>query len=167
MVGRDIQVIVVIFVVLAMGLIYVGHQMSVTQKQVSELRETTNTISEIMRGIQENLQIRMGELEELIVECEITIDNGTGATTETVYLTKGATALEALRRIAVVETTYYAGLGEFVDSINGISNDIEAGKFWMWYIWEKGAWTSAPVGAGSYKIEDGDRIKFSYEIPSW
>lgn len=158
-----------IFVVLAMGLIYVGYQMSVAQKQVSELRETTNTIIGTMQGIQENLQIQVSELEELIVECGVTIDNGTEVTTETVYLTKGGTALEALRRVAVVETTYYAGLGEFIDSINGISNNLEAGKNWMWYIWSKNedTWELAPVSAGGYDLKDGDDIKFSYEIPSW
>ncbi|MEA1904442.1 MAG: DUF4430 domain-containing protein, partial [Candidatus Hadarchaeota archaeon] len=126
------------------------------------------TIVESLQGMQETLQIRVNELEELIVECGVTIDNDSEATTETVYLTKGATALEALRRVAVVETTYYTGLGEFIDSINGISNDPETGEYWMWYIWgENEAWTLAPVGAGSYELKDGDNVKFSYETASW
>ncbi len=167
MIKRDVrasaQAIAVIFIVLAMGLIYVGHQMSVAQKEVSELRETTNTIIETMQGIQENLQIQVSELEELIVECGVTIDNGSEVTTETVHLTKGATALEALRRVAVVETTYYTGLGEFIDKINGVG--AETGKYWAFYYWSENDWRYAEVGAGSYKVKDVDNIKFIYT--SW
>ena len=168
MVKKEVQAIAVIFIVFVLGLVYVGHQTSVTQKQVNELEETTNTVVESLQEMQETLQIQVNELEELIVECGVTIDNGSGVTAKTVYLTKGATALEALRRVAVVETTYYAGLGEFIDSINGVSNDPETGKYWMWYIWgENETWTLAPVGADSYELKDEDNIKFSYETPSW
>jgi len=141
-VGKGLQAAAVIICVLALALVYVGHRTA-------------------------TLEGRVSELENLIVGCEITIDNGLGAVTENVYLTKGTTALEALRRVAVVETTYYAGLGEFIDSINGVANDEEAGKYWMWYLWENGAWKLASVGPGSYKIKDGDKIKFSYEVPAW
>ena len=137
------QVIAVIFIVLGMGLIYVGHQTSILQERVRELEWT-------------------------LVEVGVTIDNGTVVTTHTVHLTKGATALEALRRVAVVETTYYTGLGEFIDSIDGIRNDPEAGMYWMWYIWYENemTWKYAPVGAGKYVLKDGDNIKFRYEIPA-
>lgn len=161
MAEREMQAIAVTFVVLALGLVYVGHQANDLRGQVNDLQEANSTIVE-------TLYQRMGELEELIIECGVTIDNGAGTTTHTVYLTKGASALEALRRIAVVETTYYSELGEFIDSVNGIGNDPEVGKYWMWYIWgENEAWTPAPEGAGNYELKDGDNIKFSYEAPSW
>lgn len=150
----------VIFIVIAMGLIYAEYQVNELQGRVKGLQSTTSTVVEA-------LYTRVGELENLIVECEVTIEDGSTPTTEAVYLTKGATALEALRRVAVVETTYYAGLGEFIDSINGVSNDPGTGKYWMWYSLENGDWTLAPVGAGGYELSDGDNIKFSYEIPSF
>jgi hypothetical protein len=160
---RSVQAIVVIFVVLGMCLVYVGHQASVAQEQLDELERRTNTIVDALQGMQETLQVRVSELENLIVECGITIDNGTVATTETLYLTKGATALEALRRVAVVETTYYTGLGEFINKINGVG--AEAGKYWAFYYWSENNWGYASVGAGSYKVKDADNIKFVYA--SW
>lgn len=160
---RGVQTIAVIFIVLGMSLVYVGYQMSSAQKQLSDLEKTTNTIIEALQGIQENLQIRVNELDNLIIECGVTTDNGTVTTTETVFLTKGATALEALRRVAVVETTYYTGLGEFINKINGVG--AEAGKYWAFYYWSENDWGYASVGAGSYKVKDADNIKFVYT--SW
>jgi hypothetical protein len=146
-----------------MTAVYVGYQASVAQKQLNELEKKTSSIVEALQGIQETLQTRVSELENLIVECGITIDNGTVATTETVYLTKGATALEALRRIAVVETTYYGGIGEFIDKINDVG--AETGKYWAFYHWSENEWKYAEVGAGNYKVMDADNIKFTYT--SW
>ena len=157
---RGVQAIVVIFVVLGMCLVYVGHQASVAQEQFDELEKKTNTIVDALHGIQETLQVRVSELENLIAECGVTIDNGTVATTETLYLTKGATALEALRRVAVVETTYYTGLGEFINKINGVG--AETGKYWAFYYWNENDWRYAEVGAESYKVKDTDNIKFIY-----
>lgn len=162
MVKKEVQAVAVVFIVVAMGLIYVGYQVTDLQGQVSELQDTTSTIVE-------TLYTRVSELEELIIECGVTIDNSTETTTHTVYLTKGATALEALRRVAVVETTYYAGLGEFIGSINGIANDPDTGMYWMLYIWyeSEATWNYASTGAGSYVLKDGENIKFKYELPSW
>lgn len=160
---RSVQAIVVIFVVLGMCLVYVGHQASGAQEQLDELEKKTNTIVDALQGMQETLQVRVSELENLIVECGITIDNGTVATTETLYLTKGATALEALRRVAVVETTYYTGIGEFINKINGVG--AETGKYWAFYYWSENDWRYAEVGAGSYKVKGADNIKFVYA--SW
>lgn len=162
MVKKEVQALAVIFIVIAMGLIYTGYQVNKLQGEVNELRSAHSTIIE-------TLYTQVGELENLIVDCEVAIDNSTETATHTVYLTKGATALEALRRVAVVETTYYAGIGEFIDSINGVTNNTATGMYWMWYTWDENeaTWKYAPVGAGSYVLEDGDNIMFRYEVPSW
>jgi hypothetical protein len=160
MVKRETQTIIVVFIIIALALVHVGRQQSILWEQVSDLQESTSALVE-------NLYPRISELEGLLIECEVTIDNGTENVTHTVYLTKGVTALDALRRVAVVETTFYAGLGEYINSIDGLRENFAANKFWMWYIWENEAWTLAPVGAGAYELVDGDAIKFSYETPPW
>lgn len=99
----------VVLVILVLGLIYLGSQNAKLEHDVRELRDTKNTIVNA-------LTVRLTKLEELLIECEVTINNGTATKTETVYPTKGATALEALRRIAVVETTFYRGLGSITQS---------------------------------------------------
>ena len=116
-----------------------------------------------------NLEARVEELEGMLVVAMVTIDNGAENRTESVHLTKGATALDALERIAAVETRYYAGIGYYIVSIDGLSEDPGANKYWMWYIWnnDQAAWELVPVGAGGYKLKDGDSIKFSYEVVVW
>jgi hypothetical protein len=162
MIRKEVQALAVIFVVVAMGLTYAAYEVNTLRGEINELRNTHDTIIKA-------LYTQVDELENLIVECEVNIDNSTTTTTHTVYLTKGATALEALRRVAVVETKYYAGMGEFIVSINGVANDTATGKYWMWYIWNENDanWSYAPVGAGSYVLEDGENIMFRYEVPSW
>ncbi len=160
MIRKEMQAIIVVFIILASGLAYTVNQQRLLQEQVNDLQETTGVLVE-------TLYHRINELENLIVECYVTIDNGTESTTHTVYLTKGATALDALRRVAVVQTQFYPGLGEYIVSINGLQENVDANKFWMWYIEENGVWVLAPVGAGSYELRDDDNIKFSYEVPSW
>jgi hypothetical protein len=154
------QAIIVVFIVFALALVHIARQQSLLLEQVSGLQESTSALVE-------NLYPRISELEGLLIECGVTIDNSTENVTHTVHLTKGATALDALRRVAVVETTFYAGLGEYINSIDGLKENFTANKFWMWYVWENEAWTLAPVGAGAYELVDGDNIKFSYEAPPW
>ena len=160
MIRKETQAIIVVFIVLALGLMHIAHQQQLLQEQISDLQETTGVLME-------TLYLRVSELENLIIECYVTIDNGTESTTHMVYLVKGATALDALRRVAVVQTEFYPGLGEYIVSINGLEENFDANKFWMWYIEENGVWVLAPVGAGSYELTDGDNIRFSYETPSW
>ncbi|MEM0090246.1 MAG: DUF4430 domain-containing protein [Nitrososphaerota archaeon] len=162
MVRKEFQAIIIAFVVLSLALVYVGYQVYDLQAQLAEQTKKTDTLIE-------TLVTRIDELKGLILKVEVTIDNGSVKETETIWLTKGATALEALRRVAVVETKYFAGLGEFIESIDGLKNNPEAGKYWMWYIWneEKLEWEYAPVGADSYKLRDGDKIMFRYEVPAW
>ncbi len=132
----------VVLLVMALGLVYLGHSVLALQERVNELEWT-------------------------IVDVGVTIDNGTALKEGTVHLTRGATALDALRRVAIVETQYYPGLGEFITSIDGLSQDPETSQYWMFYVWNENGWVLAPVGAGSYQLEDGDNIKFSYEVVSW
>ncbi len=151
MVSKESQAIIIAFIMLSLALVYVGYQVYALQMQLAEQAENIN------------------ELRGLLLKIEVTIDNGNATKTEVIWLTKGASALEALRRMAVVETKYFSGLGEFIESIDGIRNDPEMGKYWMWYIWneEKAEWEYATVGAGSYKLRGGERIMFRYEVPVW
>ncbi|MCS7135895.1 MAG: DUF4430 domain-containing protein [Nitrososphaerota archaeon] len=162
MVRKEFQAIIIAFVVLSLALVYVGYQVYDLQIQFTEQVKKTGVLVE-------TLVTRIDELEGLILKVEVTIDSGNATKTEVIWLTKGATALEALRRIAVVETRYFAGLGEFIESVDGLRNNPEIGKYWMWYIWneEKARWEYATVGAGSYKLRDEDKIMFRYEVPTW
>ena len=53
-----------------------------------------------------------------------------------------------------VQTKEYAGIGEFVESIDGIKPD--SNHFWAFYVNGK----SFDVGASSYKPQNGDKIEW-------
>jgi len=119
-----------------------------------------------------DLRSRLSEIESAVITVKVgaTIDYGDNMSrTETVYLSKGSTALDAFRRVATLETRHYSGLGEYVVAIDGIRENADASKYWQWYIWQENtaSWEWAPVGVGSYELSDGENILFRYEVVSW
>jgi len=145
LVGRDVQAVVVVLVVLALALVYVGYGVSV-------------------------LESRVEKLERSIIEVGVLIDNGAGVRVETLHLTAGATALEALNRVAVLETKVYPGLGVSVISIDGISKVPENKMYWIFYTWnrEKAGWEPIPVGVGKYRLSDGENFAAVYQyVPEY
>lgn len=53
----------------------------------------------------------------------------------------------------------YAGMGKFIEEINGIKNDVGKNTFWLYYI------NNAPAQAGisNYVLKPGDIITWKYE----
>lgn len=129
----------IIAIVLGLGLIYLGSEV-------------------------QNLQGDVKELESRIVEAEIIIDNGTAEVSEKVQLTRGATALEGLERVATVKTKHYGGMGEMIRSINGVSNNRTSGKFWLigYRNSTAGEWKSMTVSASEFELNEGQDILFWY-----
>lgn len=71
---------------------------------------------------------------------------------ESVAVSEGASALEALQKVAAVETRYGGG---FVEAINGLRSQYSGSKVqkdWLFYV----NGISANVGALDYKLCDGD-----------
>lgn len=152
---RSIQISLILFIVLGLGLVYVNYQINSVQDEIEGVRE-----------MNVELQDQIGYLDNLMLEVGVTIDNGTSSMTETIRLIKGASALEALERVAKVGTSYNPTLGVWINSINGIKNSKQT--FWMIYRLENNSeWKQVDVSVDSYKLIDGDNIKFSYEKPSY
>jgi hypothetical protein len=113
-----------------------------------------------------DLGARVEGLEEMMVPTTVgvTFDYGDdNVRTETITIMVGATALNALEKIATVEKTYYPQFETyFIDSIDGVANDPDAGYWWTWDIWNEDIsdWEHASVGAGVYHLKSGDNIRF-------
>ncbi|HVY68207.1 MAG TPA: DUF4430 domain-containing protein [Patescibacteria group bacterium] len=69
----------------------------------------------------------------------------------------GETALALLQSSHRVDSKSYAGMGEFVSGIDGVSPDAQ--HFWAFYVNGR----SSNVGAGSYQLHSGDRINWQLE----
>lgn len=139
---RNTQITLLLFLILGLGLVYVGQQVNV-------------------------LQNRVNELDYLIIETGVTIDNGADTTTKTVNLTRGATPIEALQRVAAIETETYTGLGTRVTTINGVSDNKKTGTYWL--IAKKSENENSWIGVtkpGRDELKDGDNLLFWYGKPS-
>lgn len=126
-------------IILGIGLVYVGAQVQEIEKNVEEVQST-------------------------IVSSEIVIYNGTAEISKEVKLTKGSTALEALKRVATVETKAYPAIGKMITSINGVENNQSAGTYWLigYRNSTEQDWKPAEVGVGSLELEDNQEILFWY-----
>jgi len=58
-----------------------------------------------------------------------------------------------------VEEKNYAGLGKFVESINGLKNNPQTGEYWIYYINSK----PAQMGISNQVVAPGDVIEWKYE----
>lgn len=54
----------------------------------------------------------------------------------------------------------YPGMGHFVESMNGVDNNNQSGKYWIYYINGE----SAKVGISNYIIQKEDKIEWKYEM---
>ncbi len=70
---------------------------------------------------------------------------------KTVEIAAGASAMDAVRKAARVETN---SDGTFLNSIEGMANSTERGEFWIYFINGE----SMHVSAAARKLESGDRI---------
>lgn len=71
----------------------------------------------------------------------------------------GKTALEATQAVAKIETSG-EGINAFATGINGRVADSKKREFWELVINGK----SADVGAGSYKIQNGDKLEWKLSL---
>ena len=53
---------------------------------------------------------------------------------------------------------YGGGLGVMVESINGITNNVEPGHFWQYWVDN----SYAQIGASNYQLKNGDIIEWKY-----
>lgn len=71
--------------------------------------------------------------------------------TKKLEVSEGTTVLEALKtEYEVVEE------GGFIASVEGMKQDEEAGKYWMYEVNN----TEPTVGAAEYELQDGDQVKW-------
>lgn len=82
----------------------------------------------------------------------------TKTTSETVSVDEGKTALDALKSKMKIQTK---GEGEnaFVTTINDVEAKERKKQYWAFFVNGK----PSEVGAGSYKLKDGDKIEWKLE----
>jgi len=92
--------------------------------------------------------------------------NGTIAWYNNTIVPLGCDLLNATKKIAIVNYTYWASQdASFVDAINGVWNSGD--KYWMWYRWTGDKWEYGSVGADKYILSPNEIIMWCYEKPNY
>ena len=91
------------------------------------------------------------------------IDNGDNTTSYDKKVSSGTTALELINLISsddgiVLGTTEY-DFGTIIDSIDGVGDDTDDGKYWSFYVNDE----LSVVGMGDYPVNDNDSILMKYQ----
>jgi len=81
-------------------------------------------------------------------------------------VTNSSTVLEAMRLASadskkpfLFKTKTFSGLGEFVEEINGLKNNPQENKYWIYYLNGK----SAKLGISTQVVKPGDVIEWKFE----
>lgn len=86
----------------------------------------------------------------------------------TLNLPEKSTAYDAMlqlvadKKIAAVFKEF-SGLGYFVDEVDGVKTDKNAGKYWIYYLNGK----PAQMGISNYILKNNDLITWKYEVPQF
>lgn len=70
--------------------------------------------------------------------------------------------LVAEKKITIVFKEF-SGLGYFVDEVDGIKTDKNAGKYWIYHLNGK----PAQMGISNYILKNNDSITWKYEVPQF
>lgn len=81
-----------------------------------------------------------------------------------IAVSPGASVFEAMKQLQSEQglswqSKDFAGLGAFVESINGLANNPRNNLFWIYYVNDK----PAPLGVSSMKLNPNDVITWKYE----
>lgn len=121
---------------------------SVNYYQLSQNQET----------IIKNLQAIISETS-LKVDIAINYGNGTIVWYNNTYFPIGFSLFNATQKLFKVKYTVYP-FGIYINSINDVSEDPLARKYWIWYYWAANKWEMGPVGSDQYILKNGDILKW-------
>lgn len=104
--------------------------------------------------------------QQTIVTVNIGINYGTGLVewVNNTIVPSGESLLNATMRVATVEFSTYPGLGAFVTSINGRSQNASANLYWMLWVYNPQAqqYELAQVGASTYLLTSDQTFQWYY-----
>ncbi len=123
------------------------------KKKKEEEKKTPPTIAEEYINVE----------EPQMIQVQIDVVDLNNNLSYTFDVEKGMTVEQAMQS-AVTEgfqytTKGFGALGTYVDSINGLSEDISGHMYWIYYVNH----AKSVVGISSRRLEDGDVVMWNYE----
>src|SRR4030043_556683 len=132
----------IVAAVIAVLVVAAGYFVSTNNQQNGKVGPAATTQSEQVKKDKASITINPDENSQVLASRDVEIE-------------EGKTALDLTKKVAKVETK---GEGEnaFVTSFDGRSADEAQNEFWELVINGE----SSQVGAGSYKVKNGDKIEW-------
>jgi len=98
----------------------------------------------------------------LEIDVKITIDSAGKGTdfNEYIKISEGSSALDAFSKVAEITVTS-STYGDYISAVSDLSEQQTESGFVYWAFYLNNEY--APVGAGSYVLENGDNISLVYE----
>ncbi len=137
---KRFETFVIVLIIAGIGVIYALKQ---TPAMVHKPAPSTQQAAQSLQQSQPNQE---GEIQQVAVS------------TLKYKGEEGKTALEILKSTHQVQTKAFTGIGEFVQSIDGLEADSKT-TFWSFYVNGR----QSPVGAGEYKTHEADEIEWKIE----
>lgn len=112
------------------------------------------------------LKSDFSQLNELLISVSLLIDFGNGTSIWFNGTTlKGTTLFEYTFDVTNGKLEYkeFTGLGYYISSILGVSENVAENKYWLWYYFSENEWKLGEVGADSYVIKNKDILAWKYE----
>jgi hypothetical protein len=132
---------IVILIFVGIGGYFLSSNVNVQEK--GQIADAAVTHNEQVKKIKASVLINPGDKQSKLLSAQ------------EVAIEEGKTALDLTKSVAKVKTKG-EGQDAFVTSINGKAADSAKKEFWEFLVNGK----SAEVGAGSYKLKDGDKIEW-------
>ncbi len=109
------------------------------------------------------------EYETVTMTVDIYIHYGNetnGIWHNTTIVPLGVALLNATEIVADSQFTYYSELGAaFIDSIDGVVNNVTKRKSWFWWSWDttSSKWLLGEVGANQHMLHRRDIVAWTYQ----
>jgi len=139
---KNLQKNWIVVAAVAILIVVAGYFVIVNTPKKGEVGPAATTHKEQIKKIKASITINPGESSQVLASQDVEIE-------------EGKTALDFTRQVTTVETKG-EGQNAFVTGIGGRTANTAKKEFWEMLVNSK----PAEVGAGSYKIKDGDKIEW-------
>lgn len=116
----------------------------------------------------QNQQTTISNLQSLVgnlgIKVNIVIDygNGTAEWHNNTYIPIGFSLFNATQTIANLSYTT-SEMGTFVTGVNGVMQNVTAGKYWVYDTWSNGTWEIVWSAALDYQLHNNEIVNWSFE----
>jgi len=165
------KIIGLLFIMVAFILIFLSFQKNDSKNEILvdnyENKFKTEVIAEVVINKPESVisEVEVEKIKESKPEIDyLSYDLILGSEKITGIFTEGDTLYDSLlimkeKELVTFEDKNFSGLGAYIYSINGVSEERRKGKYWIYYVNDE----KANVGVSNYLLKEKDEVRWHLE----